>query len=476
MSIATSWQSLDQGLDVLLTKHCFSYYIWSDHHPTANPIVFVPEHQLLTLVDEINRKFPKARISITDELREEGLVIDFSDLQSSPDLLPCWLGHSTSREQYSSWTGDLKMPYTGNFNDGRSLEAFKQKLELAAQAAKNKSKAQKAVKRGEVMVKRHNMVRSLQRTQQCLGLLDSSEESLLPDIAALSLSALDDSRPAPHPFNQDAIFIAFDVEAWERSPHPITEIGVATLDTRDLTKQVPGTFGENWYEAVRARHFRIEEYKSYINSDFVSGCPDRFDFGTSEFISKACTVPELVKCFKWPYSAANIDPEDEEERRNIILVGHDINADISYFRQMGFDVLNIGGKIDVVDTAELYRVYTRDPNPRNLAHILSEFDITGWNLHNAGNDAVFTLFAMLAICVKAATELGSDGKKKREEEDLKLRKENAKQQAEERILNDVEGWEDEGAEGVGIPVGGNAVAEKPENRGLYTSGGAILDV
>jgi len=43
---------------------------------------------------------------------------------------------------------------------------------------------------------------------------------------------------------------------------------------------------------------------------------------------------------------------------------------------------------------------TRDVNPRNLGTVLAELDIIGWNLHNAGNDAAYTLQAMVKIAIK----------------------------------------------------------------------------
>ena len=75
------------------------------------------------------------------------------------------------------------------------------------------------------------------------------------------------------------VFICVDVEAYERPPHPITEIGIASLDTRNIASVAPGLGGVNWTKLVRARHFRINEHKHLQNSDFVSGCADRFEFG-----------------------------------------------------------------------------------------------------------------------------------------------------------------------------------------------------
>jgi hypothetical protein len=84
---------------------------------------------------------------------------------------------------------------------------------------------------------------------------------------------------APYEQEGEVVFICIDVEANERAASQITEIGIATLDTRDLKSLVPGECGENWRRMIRARHFRITEYKHIINSEFVTGCPGSFMFG-----------------------------------------------------------------------------------------------------------------------------------------------------------------------------------------------------
>lgn len=82
---------------------------------------------------------------------------------------------------------------------------------------------------------------------------------------------------APFIFEQDVVFVCVDVEAWERDHNIITEIGISTLDTRDLAGIAPGKDGEHWTKLIRARHFRIEEYKNLHNHEFVSGCADKFE-------------------------------------------------------------------------------------------------------------------------------------------------------------------------------------------------------
>jgi hypothetical protein len=91
--------------------------------------------------------------------------------------------------------------------------------------------------------------------------------------------ALDTNMPVPLKTEDDVIFICVDVEAWERDHKLITEIGIATLDTADIASLAPGDGGKNWVPAIRARHFRIREYRHLANCDFVGGCAEHFRFG-----------------------------------------------------------------------------------------------------------------------------------------------------------------------------------------------------
>lgn len=91
-------------------------------------------------------------------------------------------------------------------------------------------------------------------------------------------------------------------------------------------------------------------------------------------------------------------------KRNLIFVGHDVGADIGYLRQLGYDPFNLSNLLETVDSATMFRFLRREPNIRSLGSILAELGITGWNLHNAGNDAVYTLQAMLAIAIMANQE------------------------------------------------------------------------
>lgn len=108
-----------------------------------------------------------------------------------------------------------------------------------------------------------------------------------PEIALLSVAEIrlcrsadfDPRKAAPYDQESEVVFVCIDIEANERNSSQITEIGIATLDTRDVMSVAPGERGINWMNKIRARHIRIDEYKHIVNTEFISGCPGRFEFG-----------------------------------------------------------------------------------------------------------------------------------------------------------------------------------------------------
>nr|POE88143.1 putative nucleolar protein c2c4.08 [Quercus suber] len=429
------------------------YYIHSDQSPFVKPTVLVPECQFQVVLDEINKQFPEARVAITRQLREEGFVLNFDELR--PEHRPRFLGISTSRVQHEHWAsiGPVMTQTSENRGEDRSLQAFKKKMALIAELSKNQNKAKKALAHQDRLIQRMGMTKQTLRAQRYLGLLPSKDGSLESSMAGVTLAAVNPEAPSPFPFDKEPIIIAFDVEAWERHPAPITEVGIATLDTRELKGIAPGRVGENWQKVIRARHFRILEYKNVTNHKYVQGCPADFQFGESEFVSQGHIIQNLSRCFKEPFSksASTISPLPNEPR-NIILLGHDISQDINYLAKLGFDVTNRANVLEAMDTSVMFRAYTHDPTARSLGSVLVSFDLTAWHLHNAGNDAVYTLWAMLAIAVESASHRNDASRTQTVADMVKTRTEAAVAEAKDRVIKDAEGWELTGAESDGGPA------------------------
>ena len=101
---------------------------------------------------------------------------------------------------------------------------------------------------------------------------------------------------------------------------------------------------------------------------------------------------------------------------------------------------------------------------------MADFDFSAWHLHNAGNDAVYTMWAMLAISVQAAAERGTEEGREKQEERVKAKLEKAVEATKERVKEESEGWD------LSDDDGGAPLPQPPSKSGHYTAGGAPLDI
>lgn len=180
------------------------------------------------------------------------------------------------------------------------------------------------------------------------------------------------------------------------------------------------------------------------------GCPDRFEkqFGTSEFIRRADIVKALALTCKPPFHKKvggllnqnkEVDASKDSsglEKRQIVLVGHDLTNDTEYLRKIGFDILHLSGVVDSLDTSAIYRALHCDSNSTSLGRVLHGLGITAWNLHNAGNDAGYTLQALLAMAVEHL----SDPRYRDMAEQLARRRDDTIEQATKRYDQESREW------------------------------------
>ncbi|TIA51509.1 hypothetical protein D6C77_08836 [Aureobasidium pullulans] len=358
------------------------WYVWSPYYHAERPTIFIPLEQFKQLLKDIDGAYPSYLVRMPNNA-EGSLVFPF-EYSEHRLLRPHFLGQSSNKDDFERLSN--LAPQFGRLGSDESepdyLSYFRSDMEAAVDAGKNKGKAKaaKEAKQEARVIQQHNMYRQVERTQASLELLPASSAN--PDL--------------------DIIYIAVDCESWERNHNIITEIGFATLDTRDLKDVHHGEGGKDWHKFVRGRHFRINEYKHYTNSEFVRGCPDRFEFGESEFVDLADAPRMIATCFKHPYSAKNVGDvaEEHQEKRNIVFVGHDTKQDVAYLRRLGYDPSNLSNLIDFQDTAAMWRAITGEQSTRGLSHVLFTLELDSWNTHNAGNDAVYTVHAMLGLCIK----------------------------------------------------------------------------
>jgi hypothetical protein len=145
-------------------------------------------------------------------------------------------------------------------------------------------------------------------------------------------------------------------------------------------------------------HLRPIEYKKYVNKNFIKGCPDAFNFGTTDMIKLEDAGSIMTRIFSDPtriYEACDFNNEIADVEPTIMLIGHALSNDTEYMRRLKFSPKHVSGHID---TQKLARISKKQPP--GLTKLLAALSIDAKNLHNAGNDAAYTLQALVSVAVQ----------------------------------------------------------------------------
>ncbi|KAH7162389.1 hypothetical protein B0J13DRAFT_535844 [Dactylonectria estremocensis] len=358
---------------ILLGRVWDFFYLHDPRDSTRDPYLLVPTTQFEAFLDDINAKLGIS-LKIPNGPNEVRFALKFgqggtprprylrrSEDETALDIRP-WPPINSgdiqrfdeaSMQMKDDWLASMKLVKTGLVGKG------------------GKGNSEKAAR------KKRDREQMLRDTQGYLGLRGSMSP-------------------------QNVVFVCVDVEAIERPPYPISEIGLAILDTNDIRKIAPGPGGQNWWTSINCHHLRVREYSGLRNSQYVHGCPDAFDFGSSTFPRKK-NVRKAIMAILEPHTS-----------RNLVLVGHDIAQDIKYFDTLGIHLLDLKNFTRQVDTQEMCQAWQNETQGRGLGKILSQLEIPSKNLHNAGNDAYYTVCAMFGIAIEQIREHEAKLKEKHE--------------------------------------------------------------
>jgi len=212
-----------------------------------------------------------------------------------------------------------------------------------------------------------------------------------------------------NPNMQNPVFICIDCEAYEHAQRKITEIGVAVLDSLDVAALDASQGREAWFAKMKYAHYRPVEYASLRNQKYVRGCPDSFNFGPSTWINLKDASKILRRVFACPsrlQDAGQFDvAQSQDECRNVVFVGHDAGSDSKFLEQVGFSLAADAKIARIVDTQRVCGGSKK--NQIGLRPLLLSLGIEPTNLHNAGNDAVYTLQALITMALKDHSSPGS---------------------------------------------------------------------
>ncbi|KAJ6018880.1 hypothetical protein N7522_000947 [Penicillium canescens] len=384
------------------------YYLSVPKAISEGALLLIPAKQAFSFIEEMNSTL-KSQIQLTGTGRE-GMVLTFGN-DKIP--LPMFLGQSSSAEkkdelaqtipssrlEWGLWSHELQAIV---------MEAFEANIRLSFDMIKKKD-----LKKAQQVKKKRDAEGRLGRAMAFFGLRPLWKANThQPSFANGEIQPIDPTRTVKWTYQDSPIFICVDIEWNERQTWQLTEVGISTLDMMDLEGVVPGDYGEMWAARIRSRHLRVDEYRHWTNSEFCHGCPGSFDFGESEFVPSAEVGRIVDKAFKPPYMVPTAeDPAYwwKHQKRNIVLVGLNLNGDIQQLRSNASQVFldyNTPRSIfyDTLDLAELYRAESGELQNRGLENVLRSLQVLHVNLHNGGNDAHYTLHGLVRLMMKAAGE------------------------------------------------------------------------
>lgn len=101
-----------------------------------------------------------------------------------------------------------------------------------------------------------------------------------------------------------------------------------------------------------------------------------------------------------------------EVGRDIVIVGHDVKQDVQCLASIGVDLPNTPNICRTVDTQAIHMAWKDTPSGRGLSGVMGDLGLVGTNYHNAGNDAVYTIQALIGVAVeeKRQREFKAQGK------------------------------------------------------------------
>lgn len=193
------------------------------------------------------------------------------------------------------------------------------------------------------------------------------------------------------------ILFSLDIEAFEHDNNVVTEIGISIYDPREnLDSLVP---------IKRNYHLVVLESLHLRNKKFVCDSKDCYILGESLVLDLHGCV-EFVQALVDYYMTAETKEDLTWARA---FVGHNLHGDLKWLRMLGVNIPNddemsfnlndlpLSKPTYVLDTEKLYRSCYGNFGG-NLGRILRLFRIPHAFLHNAGNDAHYTLQLLMCMC------------------------------------------------------------------------------
>lgn len=179
-------------------------------------------------------------------------------------------------------------------------------------------------------------------------------------------------------YNQNLTFIAIDFEGHEQTPGTVTEVGIAVYK--------PGTLRGMMMPFIELKHIIILENKDLKNGRYVPDHRENFNGDVSLVMGEdyaANAIEEIIHHHSGPSNIPGL---------GVCIVGHGLANDLEWLDRMGV-------RIEPTCTIDTQRVlgWTHGKKGLSLRNSLDLVRQPYAFLHNAGNDAYYTM--VLCLCL-----------------------------------------------------------------------------
>lgn len=192
--------------------------------------------------------------------------------------------------------------------------------------------------------------------------------------------------------NQRAILFSIDIEAWEINNQTVTEIGIAIHDPRrnGVYTIVP---------QFTKLHIRVLENMHRSNGKYVPDHAFNFVGEPTLILSMRDSVILIQSLFDYFFKVPGTSSDSGsgvcsgDDHLETFLVGHGLSGDIKWLSSIGIE---FPPKYATLDTLQILKI-THGNHQLSLAKALMKLDLPHAFLHNAGNDAYYTLLLCLKL-------------------------------------------------------------------------------
>ncbi|ANZ78044.1 BA75_04487T0 [Komagataella pastoris] len=195
--------------------------------------------------------------------------------------------------------------------------------------------------------------------------------------------------------SRQTTLISLDSEWFERNSNVVTEVGISIYKPYiplegPEGKHLPAPFLPD----ISTLHFIVQGTEKVRNKKYVPDNKDYFIGGTSFTVSKkdiSAVITEIVSQFD-SHDGQKLEKFAMKSPPPVALVGHNLIGDLKTLKKAGITI----PILPIIDTRELWLNQVNSPKS-NLKYILRRLGLPHSFLHNAANDAYYTLLASLKL-------------------------------------------------------------------------------